>query len=91
MDRHAHPELRQFLLERALGGDGCLHRTKGVGKSRAERIAHRLEDVAVVGSDRLVEEGVVTGERFPHRLGLLLPEAGAAFDVGEEKRDGASG
>jgi hypothetical protein len=31
----------------------------------------------------------VASERRPHRLEVLFPEAGAALDVGEKKRDGA--
>jgi len=34
-------------------------------------------------------QGIVAGQRRPHRLGVLLPEAGAALDVGEEKGDRA--
>ena len=47
--------------------------------------------MAAVGFDRLAEEGVVASQGSLHRLGVLLPEAGAAFDVGEEKSDRAGG
>ena len=57
----------------------------------AKGIADGLEDMAAVGFDGLAEQGVVVGEGETHGLGELLPELGAALDVGEQEGDGASG
>jgi hypothetical protein len=61
------------------------------GEGGAELIADRLEDVPLVGFDGLAQDGVVVGEGALHGLGVLLPEPGAALDVGEEKGDGTGG
>ena len=41
--------------------------------------------------DSRLEQRVVARERCPHRLGRLLPEGSAAFDVGEEERHRTAG
>ncbi|SRR5258706_10692493 len=87
-----HPDLHARLLRPGLGREGAL-RSQRCGKrlrsgceSSTEGIARRLEDEAAMGFDTLANQGVVTSERRPHSLGLLLPHPGAAFDVGEQKR-----
>ena len=40
---------------------------------------------------RLAQEPVVAGQGGAHGVGVLLPEPGAALDVGEQERDGARG
>jgi hypothetical protein len=56
-------------------------------KGSAKGIAHGFEDVAAVGLNGGAEESVVAGQRLLHRFEVLLPEAGAAFDVGEQEGD----
>src|SRR5205823_2848516 len=45
--------------------------------------------ISAVGFDCLAEEGVVASEGLAHRLWVLLPEAGAALNVGEKEGDRA--
>src|SRR5262249_9018496 len=54
------------------------------------RVADDLKYVAPVRLYRALNQRVVTGERTLHRLGVPLPEPGAALDVREKERDGAS-
>ena len=91
VQRHAHPQ-RADGGER-LGGEGALGfqgRREGIGsrgKGGTELVADRLEDLAAMGLDGGAEKRVMASEGSPHRLGLLLPEAGAALDVREEECD----
>ena len=61
------------------------------GECDTERIADDLKDVAPVRLDGFAQDGVMAlARRFPLG-GMRLREFGAAFDVGEEEGDGASG
>jgi hypothetical protein len=51
-----------------------------------EAVAHRHDNAATLLEDGRSEQGIVPSERDPHRLGLALPERGAALDVCEEER-----
>jgi hypothetical protein len=93
VEGHPHPEgadLPPLLPEYgALGiegsGDGC----GSGGKSGADLVAHALEDTTAVGLDGAMHKDIVARERRFHRRSMLLPEPGAALDVGEEKGNGA--
>ena len=61
------------------------------GEGGAESIADGLEDGASIGLDGGAEEGVVASEGEAHSVGLFVPEASAALDVGEKERDGSGG
>src|SRR5204862_3479475 len=50
-----------------------------------EGIADGLEDGAAVGFNRGADQIVVAGQGVAHRLRELLPEPGAALDVGEQE------
>jgi hypothetical protein len=78
-------------LELTLNGEGGGEGVGGGGEGGAELVAHRLEDVAAVSLDGSAEEGVMAGKGSAHRLRMLLPKAGAAFDVREQERDGSRG
>ena len=58
-------------------------------KRRAESVATRLEDVAVVIVDALAQQRIVARERGAHRRGVRFPQPRAALDVGEQQGDGA--
>ncbi|HLW12350.1 MAG TPA: hypothetical protein VKU81_06600 [Casimicrobiaceae bacterium] len=77
--------LADRLLQRYRGAD----RIEGIAECCVESIAGRLDDEPSPGFDGTPRERIMAGEGGPHALGLLLPEARAAFDVGEqERRDG---
>jgi hypothetical protein len=44
-----------------------------------------------MGSDRLLQDGIMSGKRLSHRSFVLFPALGAALDVGEEERYGSGG
>jgi hypothetical protein len=46
------------------------------------------DHAAMLGHDDL-DEHVMARQGGPHCLGMLLPEGGATFDVGEEEGNGA--
>ncbi len=93
MQRHPHAELRAFgpglPVERTLGIERGRHRVGRRVERRAESVATRLEDMAVMIVDALAQQRIVTRERGAHRRGVRFPQARAALDVGEQQRDGA--
>jgi hypothetical protein len=54
-------------------------------------VANNLEAMPAVGSYRGVEQLEMAVDRETHRRLVLLPERGAAFDIGKEEGDGAAG
>ena len=54
---------------------------------RHEPVARGLDDLAAGAVDRGAQQLVVPAECGPHGVGRLLPQAGAALDVGEQDRD----
>jgi hypothetical protein len=95
MQRHAHvqgsrrigPRLRlQCPLRLECRGDGA----GSGGESRLDRITHRLEQHAAMSRDGSTKKGEVALDSSRHRRPILLPERGAACDVGEEEGDGAA-
>ena len=89
VDGHPHPQRTEiapiFLSQRRLRGDGGRDRRRHGWERGLDRIADRLEEDAVLGRDRVVEQGEVALDRRPHRRGIALPALGAALDVGEEE------
>ena len=55
-----------------------------MGRMPAERLETLLRDA-------FPDQGVVPGKRHPHRLPVVLPQRGAAFDIGEQKRHRSDG
>ena len=90
MHRHPHPDgavLSPGLgLESALGIPRRPDRVRSAHEHGVEGVAHRLDDVAVMLDDRGPHQGIMTSEGDAHRLGLVLPARGAAFDVREQER-----
>ncbi len=82
----AHPlELGERALQLHRGADGI----EWIAEGRVQPVARLLHDVPAVPFHRLARERVVARHRRAHPIGLLLPEAGAALDVGEKERRGA--
>ena len=68
------------------GGDDRIPRAPE-HEEPAVALATGLHREAIVGADRLVDDLVVLLERPHHEVRRLLPQPGAALDVGEEERD----
>jgi hypothetical protein len=79
VEGHAHAEGADFVP--GLG----VERVGSSGEGSTEGIADSFEDTAAMSVDGVPEEHVMARKRRGHGLGMLLPEAGAALDVGEEK------
>ena len=92
---HPCPERANFAprlgQERTLslhcGGEGRVGCTKG----GQETVAHGLDHVAQMRLNGAPQDGIVSGDRHLHRLGMLLPKLGAALDIGEKEGDGTGG
>ena len=95
VQRHAHAQRRgcrpglgmQRLLEGGSGGDGIGGARKD-GEA-AVALAAWPHDMPIVLGDDLLDQRIMPHERLAHRIAVLLPERGAALDVGEEEGDGA--
>jgi hypothetical protein len=74
---------RQLRVHR--GGDRVVSGVEG----SVEPVAGRLDHEAIVRLDGGAHDRIVTGERRPHRLGMLFPEARRALEIGEQERDGS--
>jgi len=48
-----------------------------------EAVAGRLHHVTLMVFDRVAQQLVVTRQRGAHRVGVLLPESGRAFEIGD--------
>jgi hypothetical protein len=84
-------DLPRLVVQRPLGIERRGHGVGSAREDRTELVAHSLEDIAAVRLDCVSQEPFVTGERIGHLATVLLPEEGAALDVGEEKGDRAGG
>jgi len=69
------------MLSRQRSG-GRLVRT---GERGTEGVSNGLEDMAACRFNGVRDQAVVPCKGEPHRLGMLLPEAGRALDVGKRK------
>jgi hypothetical protein len=81
-----------LTCERLLDGDGRRDGVRGCREDGEPTVAltTRTDMDAPVLLDGLLEQGVVAGGGAAHRLVGLLPERGAALDVGEEEGHRAS-
>jgi hypothetical protein len=95
MQRHPHAQRRGrrpwLVVQRALRFERGGNRVGRRVECGAERIAAGLEHVAVMRVDAMAQQRVVSRERCAHCGRLRFPEPRAAFDVGEQHRDGAGG
>ena len=78
----ARPRLRE---QRRAGRRSAAVTAPVGGEDRHEPVAGRLDDLAARSAIADREDHVVARERRAHRLRVLLPEAGAALDVGEQE------
>jgi hypothetical protein len=89
VQRHPHPDRPNLAprlgLQPALGVQGGREGIGGARERGMNAVARGLHHVAVVLDDRRSDEGVMAGKGDPHRLGVLLPARGAAFDVREQE------
>jgi hypothetical protein len=72
--------------EPALGGGRGADRLDRRLEDRHEPVAGGLDDLAARVGNRGADDGVVLSEGRAHRQRVLLPQAGAVLDVGEEER-----
>ena len=77
VDSHAHAHRGRarprFLLDGELRGKCGGNRVGRGGEHGVEAVAGLLHDVATIRLDRVANDGVVMGERVPHRDGRFLP------------------
>ena len=90
VQRHPHPQRSDRLIpggagEPALGEEGRFTRIGSAGEDGEKAITPVLDDRPTVVADRSDQDLVVGCERLSHRLGTLVPEPAALFDVGEEE------
>ena len=89
VDPHPHPDrapVRPRLREQpVLSGGRGRHGADWNGEDGHESIAGRLDDLAARFGDRGPDDRLVPFEGRPHRLGVRLPQAGAALDVREQE------
>jgi hypothetical protein len=85
-DTHPHRQLERHLRF-GRGIDSGPRRREG----RDYAITGVLEELAVVGFDRVPKHRVVSSQGRPHELGVALPPRRGPFDVGEEEGHHATG
>jgi hypothetical protein len=87
VQRHSHRERRDPLPrlrdQGSLGGQRRGERIRSRAESSAKLVPDRLENVTAVAHNGGAEQHVVAGKSGVHGFRVLLPEAGAALDVGE--------
>ena len=77
--------------ERALGRDRPGDRVPRARKRVEERVALGVDLGPTLVAEALAEQLPVVADDFAVGVAELLEQPGRALDVGEEKRDGASG
>src|SRR5918994_1521150 len=91
---HAHADRCKLVpilsQEGALSVKGGGHRVGSRGESSLDRITDHFVEHPVMRLDCLPEQGNMPIDGGGHSVATTLPERGAAFDIGEEKSDGAA-
>ena len=89
VERHPDPQRAGLvpgrIAQRTLGGDRRVDGSHGVGEDRQHPVAGRLDHAAAMPVDARAEEPIMLGERRPHPVGVLFPEARTALDVREQE------
>ena len=80
-----------FSVKGRLGRKRGPQRLVGLVEGGVEGVPGGLEDVSSVGLDTGAEQGVVSCEGGAHGVGVPLPQAGAALDVGKQERERPDG
>ena len=96
MDGHPDPDRRSLrpalLRQRPLGIDGRADRIARPLERHEERVALRVDLVAVVDADRRADQLLVETEQLAVAIGPdRAQDAGRALDVGEQEGDRAAG
>ena len=75
-------------MQGALGIHVRRDRIRRGGEAGTDAVTRGAEDVPAVGGDGRPQQGIMAHLCRPHRFGVLLGEAGAPLDIGEEEGDG---
>ena len=94
VQRHPYPQRPDCVIpagavETALGEQDRCARVGSAGKDGEKTITPVFDNRPIVITDRPDQDLVVGRQRLSHRLGTLVPESAALFDVGEEERERA--
>ena len=86
---HPDPQLQRLgprrRAQRALRGHRRAHAVVGGPERRQRAVAGALHHLPAVTLDRVAHETVVMGQRGPHRVGMLLPQARRTLQIGEQE------
>jgi hypothetical protein len=89
VDRHPDAERTDLapvgVAQGALAVERRGDRVDGVGEDRDQPVAGGLDHGSSAALDDRPEQRVVEGERSGHRRRPLLPQPGAALDVGDQE------
>src|SRR4051794_25733219 len=79
----------QRLLEGGSGGDGIA----GTSEDGEATVAFAAwpYDMAIMLSHDLLDQDIMSHQCMAHGIAVLLPERGAALDIGEQEGDRAGG
>jgi hypothetical protein len=75
-----------YIFEPPRQLDDRHHGVQRIAENRVDTIAGRLDERTLPRFDGGARERIMAGERVAHALGLLVPQPGAALDVGEQER-----
>jgi hypothetical protein len=81
-----------LCLERALDGERSGHGIRGGGEDGEATVSFTAwadMDTALLMYGAL-EQGIVSGQRDPHRFWRIFPERGAALNIRQQKRHGST-
>src|SRR5574341_589859 len=93
MDTHTHLDRRgvpRFTLQPALRLQRRDYGITAGMECSTKRVAYDLEDIPIIGFNRLAQDRVMLCQEQRHLIGETLQQAGAALDIGEQKGDGAA-
>jgi hypothetical protein len=90
---HAHLQFLDafpcFRMQSTLGQQGAGKSFQSGIKGHAKGITDGLENITTLRFENLAQHLVVRGKGHAHGIRMLFPFLGTAFDIGEQKRDGA--
>jgi hypothetical protein len=87
VEAHPHPKALDrgeiFLCELVLRIQSSLYSVANGAEGGTECITYGLKDVSVMRFDCATQNYIVPFDRILHRLAVMLPTLGRAFDVGK--------